>query len=384
VCFGQTGAVSDIVEVPETERAFYVAEFAGGTIVVSLPHRHWLTPEVVEAVAGSLDEGGARLVLVEGVDDLEPRPSTTESIPGSIPESIVGSAEVWLPSEELDPAGLASLWLAVADSAVVTVRTRRARCPLVAAHVAASLRALKLVITDPAGGWGRPPRSFADVSTHRDAYRAQLGERQDGMVVEALEVALSGGVSSVNLCRAADLERELFTFDGTGTLFTSGGYVAVAPLRIDDLAAVEDLVAQGTADGLLRPRTRLEVARLAATGIGAKVVGSGHLAGVVGLETDAYREDNVGEVAGLYTVSRFSGSGAGGALIDELLARAGGLGLSAVFAVTVAEPAAALFERKGFVEVDQAVLPTSKWADYDDARRSRARAFWIDIEAGRF
>ena len=45
---------------------------------------------------------------------------------------------------------------------------------------------------------------------------------------------------------------------------------------------------------------------------------------------------------------------------------------------------AALFERKGFVEVDQAVLPTSKWADYDDARRSRARAFWIDIEAGRF
>ena len=35
-----------------------------------------------------------------------------------------------------------------------------------------SLRALKLVITDDRGGWGRPPRSFADVRTHRDAYRA--------------------------------------------------------------------------------------------------------------------------------------------------------------------------------------------------------------------
>jgi amino-acid N-acetyltransferase len=47
-------------------------------------------------------------------------------------------------------------------------------------------------------------------------------------------------------------------------------------------------VAQGTADGVLRPRSRQEVARLAVTGLGAKVVGSGHLAGVVGLETEAY------------------------------------------------------------------------------------------------
>ncbi len=127
----------------------------------------------------------------------------------------------------------------------------------VAAHLGAALRALKLVITDPGGGWGKPPRSFADMATHAEAFDAQLADRQGGAVVAALiAVALDGGVTNVNLCRPQDLDRELFTFDGAGTLFTSGGYVELGPLRVDDLPAVERLVAQGTADGLLRPRTR--------------------------------------------------------------------------------------------------------------------------------
>ena len=103
-----------------------------------------------------------------------------------------------------------------------------------------------------------------------------------------------GGVTNVNLCRPEDIDRELFTFDGAGTLFTSGGYVELGPLRVDDLPAVERLVAQGTADGLLRPRTRLEVARLAVTGLGARVVGSGHLAGIVSLDTERLRGGRAG------------------------------------------------------------------------------------------
>jgi amino-acid N-acetyltransferase len=368
---GQTGRVVDPVAVPAAERAFYVAEFAGATIVVALRESELAEGEV-DRVATALAEGASRLVLVAGGEPGADGP------PGSSPGP---GPDVWVTDDDLDPSGLAGLWLAVADAPRVTVRTPEVRRSVVAAHLAASLRALKLVITDDQGGWGRPARSFADVRTHRDAYRSQLADRQGGQVVEAVEVALAGGVSSVNLCRADELDRELFTFDGTGTLFTSGGYVALAPLRIDDLAAVEDLVAQGTADGVLRPRSRLEVARLAATGLGAKVVGSGHLAGVVGLETEPYRAEGVGEVAGLYTVSRFSGSGAGGLLVEGLLERAAALGLRAVFAVTVSQPAAELFTRKGFREVAPGSLPEAKWLGYDPERLRSARAFWADLDA---
>ncbi|MGN6693920.1 MAG: GNAT family N-acetyltransferase, partial [Aquihabitans sp.] len=176
------------------------------------------------------------------------------------------------------------------------------------------------------------------------------------------------------------IDHELFTFDGAGTLFTSGSYVALDRLRVDDLPAVERLVAQGTADGLLRPRTRTEVARLAVGGLGARVVGSGHLAGIVSLDAETYRDHRLGEVACLYTVSRFSGAGAGAQLIDGLVDQASDLGLEAVFAVTVSEVAAAFFARKGFVEVAHEEIPRAKWAGYDPERRAQARAFVRTIE----
>ena len=121
------------------------------------------------------------------------------------------------------------------------------------------------------------------------------------------------------------------------------------------------------------------LARQAITGIGARVVGSGHLAGIVSLETDAYRDEQVGEVACLYTVSQFSGKGAGGLLVDGLVERAAALGLRAVFAVTVSEAAAEFFARKGFTEVAHDVLPAAKWRSYDAARRASARAFWCAV-----
>ena len=372
---GHTGSVDAHPEVPAAERDFYVAEFAGSTIVVSLPGGD-LGSDAVGLVATSLAGGDARLVLVTGAErDTQGPAGARRPV-----EGIAADAPVVSIGDGLDPSRLGELWLTVSDARVVVVESTSPHTATVAAGIAAALRALKLVITDDRGGWGRPPRSLADVRTHRDAYRSQLADRQDATVVEALEVALAGGVASVNLCRAEDLYLELFTFDGTGTLFTSGGYVEVSTLRIDDLAAVEELVAQGISDGLLRPRDRLEVAAMAATGLGARVVGSGHLAGIVGLETDAYLAQGLGEVSALYTVSRFSGSGAGGLLVDGLVERAVEAGLRALFAVTVAEPAASLFLRKGFAEVSPAVLPEEKWTGYDVTRRSEARAFWLDLD----
>ena len=79
-------------------------------------------------------------------------------------------------------------------------------------------------------------------------------------------------------------------------------------------------------------------------------------------------------------MSRFSGAGAGGQLIDGLLDQARDLGLDSVFAVTVSEVAAAFFARKGFVEVPHDAIPRAKWAGYDPVRLDAARAFVHAIE----
>ncbi|WP_426571878.1 GNAT family N-acetyltransferase [Aquihabitans sp. McL0605] len=355
--------------IPASERAFYVTEFSGATIVASMAAPSPETVASVERAARSLAAGAARLVLVVGRD--QPDPALAAAFPA--PPVVLAA-----PAGRLAPAWLAELWLAITDRQEVLVTTVPGQEAGVGARLAVALQALKLVLTDAQGGWGRPPRSFADIATHADAFEHQLADRQGGAVVAALDEALAGGVTNVNLCRPEDIDRELFTFDGAGTLFTSGAYLALGSLRVDDLPAVERLVAQGTADGLLRPRTRLEVAQLGVSGIGARVVGSGHLAGIVGLETEAYRAEGVGEVSGLYTVSRFSGSGAGGLLIDALMDRASELGLASVFAITVSDLAASFFVRKGFAEVAHDAIPSVKWAGYDAERLARARAFVRD------
>lgn len=370
------------IDHQSAERAFYIQEFAGGTLLVAIDADEADSPGVLAPVVDSLAVGDTRLVLVLGTDDPVADAAVIESrlaavLPG---RPLVHPLADPLADDRFDEGWMADLWLSVLDHGWVAVAVPGGGRSVIAARLAAALRALKLVVTDQAGGWGRPPRSFADVSTHHDAYHSQLGERQDGAVVEAIETALAGGVGSVNLCRAADIDRELFTFDGAGTLFTSGGYVEIVPLSVDDLNAVEDLVERGTADGVLRPRSRREIARMAVSGLGAKVVNSGHLAGIVGLETDAYRQHGLGEVASLYTVSRFSGSGAGGQLIDRLVDKARHDGLRAVFAVTVSELAAGFFLRHGFHEVGQDSIPPSKWEGYDVERRSSARVFWHDTD----
>lgn len=370
----QPAPIDDLV--PPSERAFYVDEFAGATVVVALAEPDPATVASLGRAASALAGGGARLVLVVGTDPGSvgfDRPGLAAALP-SAPVVLAG------PPGDPDVDWMAGLWLAVTDHRAVVVEVPAGLESPVAAELAGDLRALKLVVTDPGGGWGSPARSFVDVLD--PSFEVALAHRQDGAVVAAVRSALARGVTSVNLCPPQQVDQELFTFDGVGSLFTSGDYLRLEPLRVDDLPAVEELVAQGVADGLLRPRSRVEVARLAVSGLGARVQSSGHLAGLVGLETAAYAVEAVGEVASLYTVSRFSGAGAGGLLVDGLADHAAGLGLRAIFAVTVSDDAAAFFARKGFTEVGLDLIPAAKWASYDVARKARARAFWRDVTGG--
>jgi amino-acid N-acetyltransferase len=356
------------------ELAFFVGEFAGATIVLALAEPDPATIASVGQAATAMAGGGARLVLVVGTAPEAiggDRTGLAAALP-SAPVVLAGSAEG---TGEVDPDWMAQLWLAITDRSEVVVEVPAGTESLVAAELAAAQRALKLVVTDPGGGWGNPAKSFVDVHDPARGFEAALADRQDGAVVAAVRTALAGGVTSVNLCPPQDVYEELFTFDGVGSLFTSGDYLRLDPLRVDDLPAVEELVAHGTADGLLRPRTRLEVARLAVTGLGARVQSSGHLAGLVSLETKPYEEERLGEVACLYTVSRFSGSGAGGMLVDGLADHAADLGLRGIFAVTVSADAAEFFVRKGFDEVGHDAVPSVKWRGYDAERKAAARVF---------
>lgn len=361
--------VQSDARIPAQERAFFVEEFRDVTIVVSLPT---LTDEGVAVVARTLagfEPGNTRFVLV--VDTPEDSGRLRDALP--VPAAVVTSPTVW------EDEGMARLWLTVADQHLVVAVAEPDGVAETAGFLAAGLRASKVVLTDPGGGWGEPARSFADLEVHRSGLLSELTGRGIGNLLPAAEAALRGGAYSVNLCRAEDLELELFTFDGAGTLLTLGGYLTLAELRVDDLPAVERLIEQGVRDGVLKPRSRAEIARMAVGGLGARVVRTGHLAGVVGLETDRYAGEGVAEVSGLITVSEFSGAGAGGLLLEGLVSHAAALGLRAVFAVTVSDDAAQFFVRRGFREVSRDTLPESKWRDYDPTRLAVVRCFWHDV-----
>lgn len=366
-------ATVDPDPIPAAERAFFLAEFRGVTIVVSVPV---LDEEAAAAIARTVRgfaAGDTRFILVvehhAAAGDLR---AALDAV--GVGSAVASTPRVW------EERSLAELWIAVADHGVLVAVAEPDGVAETAGLLASGVRAAKVVLTDPRGGWGDPPRSFADLRTLHDELARELDGRGDPHLLPAAERALRGGAYSVNLCRAADLERELFTFDGAGTVLTLGGYVRLEDLRVDDLPVVEALVAQGVADGVLKPRTRAEVARMAVGGLGARVARTGHLAGVVGLETEAYGGQGLGEVSGLITVSAFSGAGAGGMLLEGLLERAREAGLRALFAVTVSAPAAEFFARRGYREVPRDAVPDAKWRGYDPGRLAVARCFWRDVE----
>lgn len=354
--------------VPVSERDFFIEEFRGVTIVVALPVVSAAGLQAVSRTVGEFGTGDTRFIFVVPSDCV----SKTATAIGGL---AMDGSTAWT-----DEA-VARLWLAIADSECVVIGTEASDVARTAGSVAASVRASKMVLTDPGGGWGTPPRSFADIDVHRERLSSHLAERGLEDFPYAAQDALAGGAYSVNLCRAEDLEFELFTFDGRGTVLTQGRYLHLASLQVDDFPAIEALVAQGVREGVLKRRSRIEIARMAAGGLGARVLRTGHLAGIVGLEVDRYAGTGFGEVSGLITVAEFSGLGAGGLLIDGLMDLCRERGIANLFAVTVSGEAAAFFGRRGFREVGRQDVPAAKWNHYDADRLESARCFLRSVPA---
>jgi len=197
-------------------------------------------------------------------------------------------------------------------------------------------------------------------------------------VLEAIHVALAGGVTSVSLCPLAGLGQELFTYEGYGTLFTRAEYCQIEKLGLDDFHEVERLLQRAVQAGYLKPRTPHDMARLLLHGYVARLgPASMEPAGFCALLP--YPDDQAAELAGLFTITRYQGEGVAGRLVEVLAQEAQKQGLTYVFACTTQAGAQRLFVRQGFQRVAPEAVAAGKWYGYDPARRAQVAVYRRDL-----
>jgi amino-acid N-acetyltransferase len=255
-----------------------------------------------------------------------------------------------------------------------------------AQRLSVQIKLSKLVVVEAAGGVSvaRGVRlSFMNGSllgaTLRTGEAEWAGVASRRRTLEAIRAALLGGVGAVNLCTLDGLAGELFTYEGSGTLFTLEDYCRVKRLGIDDFQEVERLIMRGQHEGYLKQRTPEEITEILINGYGA-TIGTNHLAGICALITEAYAEERAGEIVGVSTLTRFQGEGVGGKLVQRALQDAGEMGLRYVFACTTEPGAQTFFERQGFRHVAADQVPRSKWAGYNPKRLAKVKAYRREVE----
>ncbi len=350
-----------------TEKDFYLAEFRGRSLGLALPAA---TAPDVEALAPVLQDllgNGTRVVLFT--------PSRA-AIAGLVPET-QGSEAL---AADGDPAWVGRLWRRLA-------RDGRAGLELAAdgfarrcSEAAVRLRLAKLVWIDARG-------ALVDAEGRRISaialpdLEARLGEfaRAAGDTIPLSEIRqmLASGVASVSVCRLDALADELFTYAGSGTFFSRERYADVRRLTLDDFDAAAYLLGQGVAEGYLTARSAAEIESVLSHGFGVFIEGR-YLAGIGALRP--YEDSGLGEIVGLYTVTRFAGEGVGGHLIRFALSCAREAGLARVFACTTSERVEGFFLRHDFERIDPADVPPSKWNGYPEQRRAALRCLGRKVD----
>lgn len=230
-------------------------------------------------------------------------------------------------------------------------------------QLAARLGVSKLVIVDERGGLdaGSGTRSFVHAAALARVVRAEEDCGDWGLSeLQQLLLAVRSGIEAVNLTTAEGVSAELFTYQGSGTLVTAEEYCTVERLGVEQFHEAERLLARGEREGFLLPRSDDQKHRLLLAGYGAWFGGT-RLAGVCGLETELYSRRRVGEVVGMYTITRFQGEGVGVRMLDHVAEVASEARLRSLFACSSNQRAVAFFERCGFHRVDPDRVPPAKW-----------------------
>lgn len=343
-----------------SERDFYLAEFRGRTIAVAAPREVLAAIEPVAAVLKELASNRTRVVLLSDSHELLEGLSGGPSLAPTLARF---EGEVWRALRERACVGIE-----VEGGDELLGR---------ASGVALRLAVAKLVWLDRVGGLERARgerRSFVANEELPSLIDAVGGPRRR-LLVE-IQTALRAGLPAVNVCTPDGLADELFTYAGSGTLFTRDRYISVRKLGIDDYDTAAHLIARGVSEGFLAPREPEAIDAILASALGAFVEGT-HLAGIGALVE--FADEGAAEIASLYTLTRFVGEGVGAHLVAAALERARDRGFGYVFACTTSDRVVDFFERNGFVAVTPSDVPAAKWATYDPERRARVRCVRRDL-----
>lgn len=345
--------------LPFTEKAFYLAEFRGRSLGLVATEAELLDAPEIRPVLRELEANPTPVVLVapdsarlEALTGAGPLPAGLRPLPGP----------VWRALQQRPRVGL--------ETAAGAAASREAL------EVCTALRLSKVVWLRREGGLTAPDGGRLSF-VHTDELRALRAGAGPAPLAE-VEGLLAAGVHAVNLCSPAGLGEELFTYAGSGTLFTAERYVDVRWLGLDDLGTALSLIERGVEEGYLARRSSEELDRVLAHAFGAFVEGR-HLAGMAALLH--HPEGGESELVSLYTLTRFLGEGIGGHLVAFAVERAREAGRRGLFACTTRERVGAFFLRHGFREVPPERLPASKWVDYPAARRASLRCYRLDLSA---
>ena len=245
-----------------SEQAFYLAEFRGRTLAIAGPADELREAAPLAALLTELAANQTRVVLV-----------STE--PGVLKELVRG--------DPID-AGSARLegevWIALEHGQCVAILSEDSGgFARACREISLRLGLTKLMWIDPDGGVRREDGSrisFVDLEALRSLLRLRADDEKPHrrMLLREVELALAAGVHAINLSSLEGLADELFTYAGSGTLFTREGYVVVRALGLDDYDAAADLIARGVSEGYLVARASEDVGRLPVHGFRGSGEGS--------------------------------------------------------------------------------------------------------------
>lgn len=369
-----------------TEKSFYLEEFYGKSLLFAL------VPPIGERLAEldslvrtlrELRRNQTRCIVIASARAL---PRLMRRLGRLAPR---GEPPLFNPAKGLrtrpypPDSAITEIWRGLRAGLIVTAGAETndaADLVVFAQELASRLSVFKLIVLDRAGGLADAEGKRLSFVEIRRIRRALAGVRSPvrRAIVRAAGRAVQDGVASVNLAAPSQVYEELFSFLGTGTLFTESGYGHVRQISIDDFEEVEALIIRGQNEGFLLTRSEEEIARLLPSCFGYRI-GDEHLAGVVSLLTEPYRRERAGEITALYTLTRFQGEGVANELVGEVLKEAGARRLRYVFACTSEERAARFFERLKFRKVEPQEVTPAKWRGYDPGRIARLSIFRYDF-----
>jgi amino-acid N-acetyltransferase len=241
----------------------------------------------------------------------------------------------------------------------------------VAVAVAAALRADKLLLLTEQDcrrpDDGSPIRQLTTAEAEALLKSSALAEDAAAHLKAAVNACLRGVRRAHLLNRRTDGAAllELFTRDGVGTLVSLSPFETLRQAEVKDVAGILELIKPLEKKGVLVKRSRehleTEVHDYSVIERDGMILGCAAL--------HPYPEQAMGELACLALHADYRGENRGDRLLEHIEAKARGLGLTKLFALTT--QTAHWFREHGFEPAAVADLPPTRQASYNPRRNSK-------------